>query len=716
MLELLAKRVVSKTLTRVKYQHHCEFLTQCLHHNVTPKGLAINVSINAPGNPSQRFQKRTEGILRKASGDLMRLLLGQFASLMNDLNSSIDETSEKLKASVSNDTFNRILSKLNVQSLKLGERLTRKRQKKLNALGVRSAAAVTPITSAKNKKPRNRRFKRRARPPKNGEKGSDNFVVNLSSHDLNESEKSLLSKGLGFCPRPKGYDRGKLIEDTLAFSRRMRLKSHFTKVDLFDNTIDPDNDPDNPSQTANINYTTDSKEKYSTFIPKSHWQPPRQGHDLETFVSSVESDIASHKPPKPRHDNLTKEERNALHSLQRRSDIVIKPADKGSAVVVMDRDHYVSEAGYDRGKLIEDTLAFSRRMRLKSHFTKVDLFDNTIDPDNDPDNPSQTANINYTTDSKEKYSTFIPKSHWQPPRQGHDLETFVSSVESDIASHKPPKPRHDNLTKEERNALHSLQRRSDIVIKPADKGSAVVVMDRDHYVSEAERQLNDSTYYELLDHDPTDEFAKKVSEAVEEMFDDGYITEKNMRYLIVDQPKAGRFYLLPKIHKAGNPGRPIVSANGHPTEKISEFVDLHLQPHVNSLPSYMKDTTDYLRKLQESGPIPPETLLVSLDVTSLYTNIPHEDGIRACKEAWEERPVKDPPTEILVKLLTLILKCNNFEFKGKHYLQVQGTAMGTKMAPAYANIFMGRLEGQLLRSISLKPFSWFRFIDDVDMK
>ena len=147
-------------------------------------------------------------------------------------------------------------------------------------------------------------------------------------------------------------------------------------------------------------------------------------------------------------------------------------------------------------------------MRLKSHFTKVDLFDNTIDPDNDPDNPSQTANINYTTDSKEKYSTFISKSHWQPPRQGHDLETFVSSVESDIASHKPPKPRHDNLTKEERNALHSLQR-SDIVIKPADKGSAVVVMDRDHYVSEAERQLNDSTYYELLDHDPTDEFAKK---------------------------------------------------------------------------------------------------------------------------------------------------------------------------------------------------------------
>ena len=157
-------------------------------------------------------------------------------------------------------------------------------------------------------------------------------------------------------------------------------------------------------------------------------------------------------------------------------------------------------------------------------------------------------------------------------------------------------------------------------------------------------------------------------------------------------------------------------ANGHPTEKNSEFVDLHLQPHVNSLPSYLKDTTDYLRKLPESGPIPPETLLVSLDVTSLYINIPHKDGIRACKEAWEERPVQDLPTETLVKLLTLILKCNNLEFKGKHYQQVQGTATGTKMAPAYANIFTGLLEGQFLRSVSLKPFSWFRCIDDVDMK
>ena len=139
-------------------------------------------------------------------------------------------------------------------------------------------------------------------------------------------------------------------------------------------------------------------------------------------------------------------------------------------------------------------------------------------------------------------------------------------------------------------------------------------MDRAHYVSEAERQLNDSTFYKPLDRDPPPEFAKQVSDAVREMHDQGLINEKSMAYLIVDQTKAGRFYLLPKTHKAGNPGHPIVSANGHLTEKISEFVDLHLQSHVQTLPSYLQDTSDFLKKHEALGPIPYHALLVSMEL------------------------------------------------------------------------------------------------------
>jgi len=104
---------------------------------------------------------------------------------------------------------------------------------------------------------------------------------------------------------------------------------------------------------------------------------------------------------------------------------------------------------------------------------------------------------------------------------------------------------------------------------------------------------------------------------------------------------------------------------------------------VSRLPWYVQDTTDYLAELSPSD-ISEESLLVSLDVVSLYTTIPHEDGIEACRKVWNTREKMDPPTKSLADLLTLVLKYNIFEFNGDHYLQVQGT----KMAPSYANIFM----------------------------
>ena len=47
-------------------------------------------------------------------------------------------------------------------------------------------------------------------------------------------------------------------------------------------------------------------------------------------------------------------------------------------------------------------------------------------------------------------------------------------------------------------------------------------------------------------------------------------------------------------------------------------------------------------------------------------------------------------------MLRLILKENSFQFNGKNYLQIYGTAMGTKMAVAFANIFMAKIEMNIL--------------------
>ena len=99
--------------------------------------------------------------------------------------------------------------------------------------------------------------------------------------------------------------------------------------------------------------------------------------------------------------------------------------------------------------------------------------------------------------------------------------------------------------------------------------------------------------------------------------------------LVETTVKPAHFYTLPKIHKRldNPPGRPIVSLNRCPTERISVYVDLHLKALVSSLPLYIRDTNDLLSQLQALPPLPPDALLFTMDVTALYTNIPTKPAL-----------------------------------------------------------------------------------------
>ena len=156
-----------------------------------------------------------------------------------------------------------------------------------------------------------------------------------------------------------------------------------------------------------------------------------------------------------------------------------------------------------------------------------------------------------------------------------------------------------NLSAHERLALQTLQQREDIVIRPADKGSAIVIQDGKCYHDEALRQLTDGMFYTKLDGDPTFQYNEKVRKVVKSMEARGVINSKTAADLIETKPRTPHFYTLPKIHKRKDnpPGRPIVSSNRSPTERISAFVDLVLKPLVVNSPSYIRDTKDFLRRL-----------------------------------------------------------------------------------------------------------------------
>ena len=233
---------------------------------------------------------------------------------------------------------------------------------------------------------------------------------------------------------------------------------------------------------------------------------------------------------------------------------------------------------------------------------------------------------------------------------------------------------------------------------------------------EGQTLLDDGNNYTPLEDPMARATFQKVKQIVEELHQGSFIDEMTVKWLsqTPNPPRIPVFYTLTKIHKPTPVGRPIVAGNDGPTERISSFVDSLLQPIAKSQKSYLKDTTDFVNFIERRN-LPEDVFLVSLDVASLYTNIPQEEGINTVCKAYqtfygENTPI---PTQSLRRILKLILQENSFEFNGKNYLQTHGTAMGTKMAVAFANIFMSAVETEILNLSKTKPLEWKRYIDDI---
>ena len=189
------------------------------------------------------------------------------------------------------------------------------------------------------------------------------------------------------------------------------------------------------------------------------------------------------------------------------------------------------------------------------------------------------------------------------------------------------------------------------------------------------------------------------------------MTLKTVNSLLEEKIKTSEFHLLPKIHKSNNLGRPAISSINCHTSRISEFVDYYLQPEVKKLKSYVKDTTDFIKKIEAIDHVSDDSYLVSLDVRSLYTNIHHTEGIKAVKQKFK----KSKPSisiKVILTFLKIILTLSNFVFSGINYVQKKGCAMGTNCAPSYANIFVDWFEEKFPLLANLSDF-YLRFIDDI---
>src|SRR5206468_1753022 len=366
-----------------------------------------------------------------------------------------------------------------------------------------------------------------------------------------------------------------------------------------------------------------------------------------------------------------------------------------------------------------------RNIKLRSYFSHT-LPDNTI-------------KLNDNSCFKRR---FIETKNWTPPTESLN-ETVIKTIndikletQKTINKYKSTHTKtlehnkvdcfikireHNNLTQTEQDSLNKLKDMKDMVIKPADKGSATVLMNRLDYIREAERQLNNNKYYIKRTEPLCHNNVKKIHSALLDMLNKGFISKDQLNYLSGPSDYRPRiFYLLPKIHKKQstwpNPsmpeGRPIVSDVNSETYRISELIDHFLNPLAVKHFSYIKNSFEFVKKIKNTV-IEDNWLLVTGDVSSLYTNMNIDRMLECTKIAFQNNPNKNRPDRELIKLLEISLKNNDFIFNGQCYQQILGCAMGKRFAHALANLYLLEFDEKATNGFPIKPLLFVRYLDDV---
>ncbi len=216
-----------------------------------------------------------------------------------------------------------------------------------------------------------------------------------------------------------------------------------------------------------------------------------------------------------------------------------------------------------------------------------------------------------------------------------------------------------------------------------------------------------------------------MKDLIQEGVNEGVTHKDDVPFMMLSKPTAGRLYSLVKDNAPQSkwlfdkipPLRPVILMSGSNTEGLSHWVDEQAKAENHKLPSYVEDTRHLLQIFQETNETkrqPAHAIPVVMDITNMYGNIPWEDGNIAFQDAMDQREDLSVPTSFIMKVLSVVLSRNVFEFLGKLFIQLFGVAMGSRVAPTYACIFMGWLEKKMLLDwTGLKPILWKRYIDDI---
>jgi hypothetical protein len=256
-----------------------------------------------------------------------------------------------------------------------------------------------------------------------------------------------------------------------------------------------------------------------------------------------------------------------------------------------------------------------------------------------------------------------------------------------------------------------LKNNPDLRVVSADKGNVTVLLSTIEYNKKMTDLLEDKNTYKHMNKDKTASTQDNSNRLISSWERLGFITNFVAKSLRQYNSTPAKLYGLVKIHKPNNPIRPIVSSS--PTYKMSKFFTKILSNVVGKTSSFVKDSFDLKSQLKDLI-IPDDFRLFSLDVTSLFTNIPNQLISEIVDKKWNEIQQHTKLNLVTFKVgLNFVINNCFFTFNNNHYHQISGSPMGSPVSPVVANLVMEHLEETVLSNLTFKPLLYLRYVDDI---
>ena len=228
-----------------------------------------------------------------------------------------------------------------------------------------------------------------------------------------------------------------------------------------------------------------------------------------------------------------------------------------------------------------------------------------------------------------------------PPPDNSNLTEYISQIYHDLKTqHTQQKQHKPNITSTDLHSINQLKNNNDIIIKPADKGGAIVIWPKKDYLTEAYRQLNNTNHYQRISDDPTPQIQQQIKTLVKKMHDDQLIDDTTNKFLSPENTTN----TIPTTQNTQ-------TWHTRKTNHIrlwmlySETLTVRrLDPKtlLQIIPSYIQDTTDVLKRIFAlNDNLPTGIIRITIYVKSLYTNIRNDEGIKACIDMLKENNPSD---------------------------------------------------------------------------